>query len=205
MSDEGPVLATDRAPALLLDVMGTLVRDPFFEDMPSFFGLTLQELIAQKSPTAWVEFEHGRIDEAECMRRFFLDGRAFEVEAFKRHVASGYEWLPGVVELLEELRARGVEMHTLSNYTPWFQLIEDRLGLGRLVPWTFVSCRTGARKPDPGAYAGAAEALGRTPASCVFVDDRRVNVEGAWKVGMPGLVFRDAKALRDDLVRLGVL
>lgn len=26
------------APVLLLDVMGTLVRDPFYEDIPAFFG-----------------------------------------------------------------------------------------------------------------------------------------------------------------------
>ena len=25
-------------PVLLLDVMGTLVRDPFYDDMPRFFG-----------------------------------------------------------------------------------------------------------------------------------------------------------------------
>ena len=27
-----------RPPVLLLDVMGTLVRDPFYEDIPAFFG-----------------------------------------------------------------------------------------------------------------------------------------------------------------------
>merc|ERR1719174_3475258 len=31
--------------------MDTLVRDPFFEDVPALFGLSLEELFAQKHPT----------------------------------------------------------------------------------------------------------------------------------------------------------
>lgn len=184
--------------------MGTLVRDPFFEDMPAFFGLTLKELITHKHPTAWVEFEHGEIDEDACMAKFFRDARPFDAQAFKEHVARGYQWLPGIEPLLEELAAHGVEMHTLSNYPAWWQLIEERLGLSRYVRWSFVSCHTGVRKPDPEAYLGAARALGRPVSSCVFVDDRKDNVEAAWKVGMPGIVFRDAEQLRADLAALGI-
>ena len=202
---ESPTLELDgRAPVLLLDVMGTLVRDPFFEEMPAFFGLTLKELLAVKHPTAWVEFEHGIIDEEACMSRFFLDQRAFDVAAFKAHVAGGYEYLPGIEPLLAWYCDRGVEMHTLSNYTPWYSLIEERLALSRYVPWTFVSCRTGVRKPDPEAYLGAARTLGRPASSCVFVDDRCDNVEAAWSVGMPGVIFESADALRRDLAAVGI-
>ena len=31
------------APVLLLDVMGTLVYDPFYEEIPRFFGMSFQE------------------------------------------------------------------------------------------------------------------------------------------------------------------
>lgn len=199
-----PLELGGRSPALLLDVMDTLVRDPFFEDMPKFFGLTFEELLRHKHPTAWVEFEHGEIDEAACMAKFFRDARPFDVSAFKAHVARGYEWLPGIPPLLEELAARGVEMHALSNYPEWWQMIEERLGLSRYVRWTFVSCETRVRKPQPDAYLGAARALGRPVASCVFVDDREDNVRAAWAVGMPGLLFRSAEALRADLAALGI-
>jgi HAD superfamily hydrolase (TIGR01509 family) len=190
---------------LLLDVMGTLVRDPFFEEMPAFFGLTLKELLAVKHPRAWVDFEHGHIDESTCMQRFFLDQRAFDVEAFKRHVQGAYAFLPGIEPLLQELQARGIEMHTLSNYPEWFQLIESQLGLSRYVPWTFVSCKSGLRKPDRSAYLHAAETLKKKPEECVFVDDRLVNVEPARAVGMHGLVFSDAETLRADLAAIGIL
>jgi hypothetical protein len=38
-------------PVLLLDVMDTIVTDPFFEHMPRFFGMTFKELLAAKHPT----------------------------------------------------------------------------------------------------------------------------------------------------------
>lgn len=42
---------TQQQPVLLLDVMDTLVTDPFFEHMPPFFDMTFKELLAAKHPT----------------------------------------------------------------------------------------------------------------------------------------------------------
>ena len=54
-------MPADQPPrVLLLDVMSNLVIDPFYEIMPAFFGMTFDEMMAAKHPTAWVEFEHGR-------------------------------------------------------------------------------------------------------------------------------------------------
>jgi hypothetical protein len=50
-------------PVLLFDVMGTIVRDPFFEEIPAFFGLSMKELLVVKHPTAWMEFESGQVTE----------------------------------------------------------------------------------------------------------------------------------------------
>lgn len=32
-----------------------VVYDPFFQDMPRFFGCTFKELLAAKHPTAWLQ------------------------------------------------------------------------------------------------------------------------------------------------------
>lgn len=54
-----------KLPILLFDIMDTLVRDPFYQDVPAFFGMSLKELIDCKHPTAWIEFEKGLIDEVK--------------------------------------------------------------------------------------------------------------------------------------------
>lgn len=56
-----------KLPILLFDIMDTLVRDPFYQDVPAFFGMSLKELIDCKHPTAWIEFEKGLIDEVKRM------------------------------------------------------------------------------------------------------------------------------------------
>ena len=191
---------------VLFDVMGTLIHEPFYEDIPRFFGLPLEELRKVRHPDAWIEFERGHIDEAEYARRFFLDGRVLDVEGLKRAMVESYRWLDGMPELCAELAAREVPLHALSNYSPWYQLIEDKLAIARWVQWSFVSCNTGHRKPEPEAFLGAARALGAAPGDCFFVDDRPVNVAAAHAVGMPGVTFDgDVPALRRALTDVGLL
>jgi HAD superfamily hydrolase (TIGR01509 family) len=190
---------------LLFDVMGTLVHDPFFVEVPQFFGTDLRTLVSRKHPTAWERFELGHIDEEVLAQEFFADGRRLDVEGLKRAMVDAYAFLPGIEALLSDLAARGVAMHTLSNYPSWYRLIEAKLGLSRWVPWTFVSCELGARKPDRAAYDLAAAQLGVTPGQCVFVDDRRINCDAAHEAGMDAVCFTDAAALREALAARGLV
>jgi len=177
----------DRAPVVLLDVMGTLVHDPFYDQMPAWFGLTLDELLAQKDPHAWVDFEHGAIDEATFAARFFADRRPVDAAWLRGRARASFHLLDGVCEVLDALKGRGVEMHAFSNYPDWWRDVEAACGLSRWLEWSFVSCDTGLRKPDPAAYRRVLAELDAPAASCVFVDDRPRNVSAAVAEGMVGL------------------
>src|SRR5436190_908924 len=190
-------------PLVLFDVMETLVHEPLFLEIPQFFGMTCAELMAAKHPTAWVEYELGRASEAEFLACFFRDGRAFDHAAFKRAVATAYRWLPGMEELLAELAQRGIELHALSNYPDWFLVIEERLRLSRYLAWSFVSCRTGVRKPDARAFTGALATLGRAPEECLLIDDREPNCAAARALGLAALRFTSAHELRGELALRG--
>ena len=188
--------------AILFDVMGTLVHEPFYGDIPKFFGCSLEDLRVQRHPTAWIDFEKGEIDEDEYARRFFLDGRVLDKDGLKRALTTSYIWLEGMEALCQDLVARGLPLHALSNYSPWYAMIEEKLGLSRYLKWSFVSCDTGHRKPDSEAYLGAARALGLAPEECLFIDDRPVNVDAAKKLGMPAVLFEDVASLRATLATL---
>lgn len=191
-------------PVILVDVMDTLVYNPFNREIPEFFGLSPSELLAQKHLTAWVRFETGEIDEAEYLRIYFADGRDFDHAAFLRVVRHAYRWLDGAEQLLISLRQHGFEIHALSNYPLWYRTIEARLKLSRYLNWSFVSCLTGVRKPDSAAYLGAADKLNRAVADCMFIDDCVANCQAAEAIGMPAIHFRDAASLRDALERRGL-
>jgi FMN hydrolase / 5-amino-6-(5-phospho-D-ribitylamino)uracil phosphatase len=195
----------DGQPAVFFDVMDTLVHNPFYQEIPAFFGMSLDELLRVKHPTSWVEFERGEIPEAEYLRRMFADERPYAAEAFLASVKGAYRWIDGMESLVAELRERGIEMHTLSNYPVWYRVIEEKLRLSRYLRWTFVSCLAGVQKPRPEAYTAAAGAVKRPPGACLLIDDSRENCAGAERAGMPAIWFRSAADLRREFVRRGLL
>jgi HAD superfamily hydrolase (TIGR01509 family) len=186
-------------------MMDTVVVDPFFDGVETLFGQSFETLVAELTPGAWVEFELGRIDEATFLSRMFRDGRHVDARRLRDWLCARYRYVEGMDALLDDLVEADVEMHVLSNYPCWHTYIEQTLGLARRLPWTFVSCETGVRKPDPQAFTGAARALSVAPADCLFVDDREANCEAAIATGMNAVVFRDAAHLRACLVDLGAL
>ncbi|KAK8590135.1 hypothetical protein V6N12_024518 [Hibiscus sabdariffa] len=193
-----------KLPILLFDIMDTIVRDPFYQDVPAFFGMSLKELIECKHPTAWMEFENGVINEEELEAKFFKDGRPFDLQGLKNCMRRGYTYLEGVEELLQALKQNNYEMHAFTNYPIWYEIIEDKLNISKYLSWTFCSCMYGKRKPDPDFYLAVVEHLQVDPASCIFIDDRIKNVEAAVGVGITALQFNNSDLLRQDLVRLGV-
>ncbi|KAF4350245.1 flavin mononucleotide hydrolase 1, chloroplatic-like [Cannabis sativa] len=193
-----------KLPILLFDIMDTIVRDPFYHDVPAFFRMSMKELIECKHPTAWLEFEKGTIDEVELARKFFKDERPLDLEGLKNCMKSGYSYLEGVEELLNALKNNNYEMHAFTNYPTWCEMIEDKLKISRYISWTFCSFKNGKRKPDPDFYLEAVEHLEVDPANCVFVDDRMKNVEAAIAVGIVGLHFKNAETLRQDLSLMGI-
>jgi HAD superfamily hydrolase (TIGR01509 family) len=191
---------------LLWDVMDTIVRDPFMTAMPEFLGVGFETLLRDKHPTAWVEFETGALSEDQFAAKFFADGRGIDGRGLLQHMRAHYRYIEGIEPLLGELKARGVAMHVLSNYPCWYRVIEAELALSRYLPWSFVSCETGLRKPDPACFAHAARTLNVPPSDCVLIDDRRRNCAGAGSIGMDSVLFSgDVTALRAELARRGLL
>lgn len=190
---------------LVFDVMGTLVYEPFVEVLPRVFGMSLTELIAQKDPTAWVEFERGEIDEVELERRFFADGRSYDHEGMKAAMREAYAYLDGIEDLLAALTAQGHRLHLMSNYPSWYRMIEQKLALSRYAAWTFVSCHAGVRKPDPAAYRWLAERIERPLDDLVFIDDREVNCVAARELGIDAIRYEDTPGLRRALAGRGFL
>jgi FMN hydrolase / 5-amino-6-(5-phospho-D-ribitylamino)uracil phosphatase len=178
-------------PALLLDLLDTLVADPIHDEIPRFLGEGAAAYFAGKDPDAWVAFELGKLDHAGFCARMYADRRPIDPAGLDAAIRRGWALLPGMDALLDRLGGRDV--HVLSNYPAWWRLVVEKHGFeGRIDRW-FVSCETGVRKPDPEAYLGAARA------------DKERNVRAARAVGMTAFVFRGSDALVADLRRVRIL
>lgn len=187
------------SPILLVDIMDTVVHDPFREELLDFFDTDLESLLEQKHPTAWEEFERHEIDEATFYGKFFEGDRTLDGDELRRVLEGAYRFVDGMEQLLADLDEAGYEMHALSNYPVWYRLIEQKLELSQFLNWTFVSWKTGYRKPDAGAYEHAVRTLGAEASDCLFIDNRPENCRSAREFGLRALHFEDAERLRDDL------
>jgi HAD superfamily hydrolase (TIGR01509 family) len=65
-----------------------------------------------------------------------------------------------------------------------------------------LSYESGFIKPDPGAFATAANRLGVKPSGCIFIDDQARHCAGARTIGMPAILYRSFDQMKNDLGQL---
>ncbi|MCB0558839.1 MAG: HAD family phosphatase [Lewinellaceae bacterium] len=111
------------------------------------------------------------------------------------------------VNILEQIHARG--RHRLYALTNWsqetFPIAQERYGFLDLFEGIVVSGQEKLIKPDTRIYHNLLHRYGVAAETAVFIDDLAKNVEAAREVGMEGILFQGAEALREALMRLGVL
>lgn len=103
-----------------------------------------------------------------------------------------------VVALLRRARAH-VPVILVSNASLELENDLASLGLDDLAEHAVNSARVGVIKPDPRIYGIAVARAGVAAERCLFVDDRRANVEAAVALGMSGVHHRGAADLRAAL------
>jgi HAD superfamily hydrolase (TIGR01549 family) len=94
------------------------------------------------------------------------------IEAFRASWPDAIEPLPGVMPVLETLRARGYRLVLLTDNPPATQRRKLRLSrLDSALDSIVFSQEYGAEKPDPACFRAAAGAAGCEPARAVMVGD----------------------------------
>jgi 2-haloacid dehalogenase len=114
------------------------------------------------------------------------------------------DMLPGMRALVDDLLARGVPLYAITNFSGefWPPFRDREAALFDRFRGIVVSGDEDLTKPDPAIYRLALDRFGIAPEDAVFVDDRADNVAAADAVGIRGLLFTDAEALRADLAQL---
>lgn len=196
---------------LILDFGAVVTKLPFetLDMIEEGFGLErgsldwLGPLDPERDPL-WRNVVEGRMSERE-----YWPMRAQEIslprgetwsaaDLFLRIIdIAGESWLrPGMLAIIDEVRARGVPVAILSNELElflgpkWF----DRFSVFRNVDAIVDATRTQIFKPDPRAYQLALDAIRVSAPQALFVDDQPRNVEGALAAGLAAQHFDIARA-----------
>lgn len=114
--------------------------------------------------------------------------------------------MPGMIELVERLDARGVPLYAITNFSaelwPPFRATQPVFDRFRDI---VVSGEERMVKPEAEIFDLATRRFGIDAGRALFIDDRDDNVAGAVASGYRGHLFRDAESLERELQVLGLL
>ncbi len=191
-----------RPQALLLDFGGVISASLFecHRDTEGLLGLPPGSLtwlgpLDPASDTLWQALLRDEISERQywARRASELGGAVGEPDwdtptmlARVRHTDPNRTVRPAIARLIGAARAAGLRVGILSNELELFygSSFLDRMEVLRKLDAVVDATHTGILKPDPRAYAMAAEALACEPARILFVDDQFRNIVGAVNAGL---------------------
>ena len=200
-----------RPTAVVFDLGGVLVDwDPrhlyrqLFDDPDE-----MESFLAEVTTAEWNSHQDAGRPWSEAVELLVAEHpqRRELIEAFHRRwpeMLAGE--IPGTVDVLADLRAAGVRLIALSNWSAeTFPVARERFDFLAWFEGIVISGDVGVNKPDPRIFDHLTEEFGIEPAAAVFIDDSSANVDAAKALGFRAIRFTDAAALRRELTRLGLL
>jgi 2-haloacid dehalogenase len=114
--------------------------------------------------------------------------------------------ISGSVEILAELRDRGIPLYGLTNWSAEsYPTALERFAFLRWFRGILVSGEVQVIKPDPRIFALLIEGFAIEPQRAVYIDDVEANVAAARPFGIHGIHFTTPAHLRQELAGLGLL
>ncbi len=107
--------------------------------------------------------------------------------------------IEGMRELLTRLKAEGYRLFGLSNWCSKVYRTIEQFEIFDLLEGYVVSSEEKLIKPEPEIYLRLLDKFSLKAEECVFADDRTENIEGCMRVGMRGIVFKNAKQYEREL------
>jgi len=114
--------------------------------------------------------------------------------------------IAGSVEILAELRDRGIPLYGLTNWSAeTYPPARERYAFLSWFRGILVSGEVGVLKPDPRIFELLIERFGIASEAAVYIDDVEANVVAARPFGIYAIHFTTPAALRQELLGLGLL
>ena len=152
--------------------------------------------------------EIGEITESEFWQRLIEDTKASgelpEESLLLRKFEKEFHINQQVVRIARELKSKDFQVAVLSNTISPHSKFMRSTHLFDLFKPVVLSNEVGVAKPNADIYQLVLKKLKLSPEEVFFVDDRPENVEGANRVGIHGILYKDPQTLREVLKKLGV-
>lgn len=105
----------------------------------------------------------------------------------------------GTREIVKALKGKYQLILLTDHVKGWMEYIEEQNEDIKLFDKKIVSYELGNVKPDKETFPKVLDKAQIIAEETLFIDDHEINIERAEEVGIHGIVFKNAKQLKEDL------
>lgn len=150
----------------------------------------------------WIALDRGTITEEQA--RANIINRNIE---YKEYINIAFEnWydlltpIEENVSILEKLKDNNYKIYYLSNFHDLaFKYVTKKYDFFRKFDGGVVSYEEKMLKPESEIYRTILKKYNLNPNECIFVDDTKINVDGAMDCGLYGIHLKDSNTLEEEL------
>ena len=182
-----------KAEVVIFDMYGVIMKDPVGGLLPFVKGV-FPELGFDEVYSQWLIGNVGGLSSMDFFRNL---GFAGDLRAVEKAYLDSLEIDEAFYAAAARLKKR-YRLALLSNdLSEWSRYLREIHGLDALLDAAVVSGEVGIKKPDAQIYKILLNKLGSRPSDCIYVDDRKNNLDAAKSLGMDTVLFNNGRAFHD--------
>jgi len=197
--------------AIIFDSGGVLVKyssEILRRDLSIFLNVN-REKIWSAYKVVWSDFTRGKISEREFWKRFAKHiGIAISQSKWKNFFENEFRDRAVTDEEVEKivalLKRAGYKIALLSNTIEPHVRYAKKRGWYKIFPIKIFSCEVGFEKPDKEIYLLVLKKLKVEPEEALFIDNRKIYINRARKLGIKTILFKNINQLKKDLLKFDI-
>ncbi|MBD7913580.1 HAD family phosphatase [Clostridium sp. Sa3CUN1] len=155
----------------------------------------------------WIMLDRGTITEKEAINNIIEKNSIYRDDislAFEDWYAI-LKPIEETIKVLEDLKSKGYNIYYLSNFHELaFKEVSTKNSFFELFDGGVVSYEEKIIKPEEEIYRLILKRYNLIPSETIFIDDTKVNVEGAEKLGITTIFLENPRKLREELRKLSL-
>ena len=156
----------------------------------------------------WLALDRGTLSQQDAIvRAAHRTGlSATAITQFLEQMSAAWVTIPGTVDLLHRMHAKGHPLFCLSNmHVASLAYLEQTYAFWEVFAGVVISCQVQLLKPEPAIYTYLLAKYGLKASQTVFIDDTAVNLEAAAQFGIQTIQFENPGQCERQLQALGCI
>lgn len=189
--------------AIIFDLGGVVVHGGYLDFVKHFCAPCLTSAGKRRVERLERQANLGILTETQFLRGLRQTfGLHFTIQRMHDYIVGHMKADKGLVHLIPKLEKSKIALFSNSLGNMAVDVLHKRhLNSHRLFKRVFISSRLHLVKPDAKAYRFILQKLKVKPSEALMVDDRVINIRGAKKIGMEGIVYKNSTQFRKAIKR----